>query len=48
MAEKLFLSIHTVMTHRKNIANKLQIHSPSGLTIYAILNNLVDLDQVKQ
>jgi DNA-binding CsgD family transcriptional regulator len=48
IAEKLFLSIHTVMTHRKNIANKLQIHSPSGLTIYAILNNLVDLDQVKQ
>ncbi|MDD3550392.1 MAG: helix-turn-helix transcriptional regulator, partial [Bacteroidales bacterium] len=33
--------------HRKNIAAKLQIHSPSGLTIYAILNNLVDLDQVK-
>ncbi len=48
IADKLFLSVHTVMTHRKNIANKLQIHSPSGLTIYAILNNLVDLDQVKK
>ncbi|MFA5444387.1 MAG: LuxR C-terminal-related transcriptional regulator [Bacteroidales bacterium] len=46
IADKLFISVHTVMTHRKNIASKLQIHSPSGLTIYAILNNLVDLDQV--
>ncbi|HNR28436.1 MAG TPA: LuxR C-terminal-related transcriptional regulator [Bacteroidales bacterium] len=43
IAEKLFISVHTVMTHRKNIAGKLQIHSPSGLTIYAVLNNLVEL-----
>jgi DNA-binding NarL/FixJ family response regulator len=48
IAEKLFISVHTVMTHRKNIAGKLQIHSPSGLTIYAILNNLVELDDVKK
>ncbi|NLA16144.1 MAG: helix-turn-helix transcriptional regulator [Bacteroidales bacterium] len=48
IADKLFISVHTVMTHRKNIAGKLQIHSPSGLTIYAILNNLVDLDDVKK
>ena len=46
-AEKLFLSIHTVITHRRNIARKLQIHSPAGLTIYAIVNKLVEISEVK-
>lgn len=43
IAEKLFISVHTVVTHRKNISRKLNIHSAAGLTIYAIANNLVDL-----
>lgn len=47
IAEKLFLSVHTVITHRRNIARKLQIHSPAGLTIYAIVNKLVELSEVK-
>ena len=47
IAEKLFLSVHTVMTHRKNITRKLQIHSAAGLTIYAIVNKLVELSEVK-
>ena len=47
IAEQLFLSVHTVITHRRNIARKLQIHSPAGLTIYAIVNKLVSLDEVK-
>lgn len=47
IAEKLYISIHTVITHRRNIARKLQIHSPAGLTIYAIVNNLVELSEVK-
>ena len=47
IAEKLFLSIHTVITHRRNISKKLQIHSAAGLTIYAILNKLVTLNDVK-
>lgn len=47
IADQLFLSIHTVMTHRRNIARKLQIHSPSGLTIYAIVNRLVDISDIK-
>ena len=47
IADKLFLSTHTIMTHRRNIANKLKIHSPSGLTIYAIVNKLVDISDVK-
>jgi DNA-binding NarL/FixJ family response regulator len=46
-AEYLCLSAHTVITHRRNIANKLQIHSPAGLTIYAIVNKLVELNDVK-
>lgn len=47
IAESLFLSTHTVIAHRRNIANKLQIHSPAGLTIYAIVNKLVDISEVK-
>ena len=47
MADRLFLSIHTVITHRRNISKKLQIHSAAGLTIYAIVNKLVSLDEVK-
>lgn len=46
IADKLFLSIHTVTTHRRNITAKLQIHSPAGLTIYAIMNNLVDISDI--
>ena len=44
IAEKLFLSTHTVGTHRRNISSKLGIHSASGLTIYAIANKLVAID----
>ncbi|MDR1679652.1 MAG: helix-turn-helix transcriptional regulator [Prevotellaceae bacterium] len=47
IADELFLSPHTVLTHRKNIAAKLQIHSPAGLTIYAIVNKLVELEEIK-
>lgn len=47
IADRLCLSQHTVITHRRNIANKLQIHSSAGLTIYAIVNKLVTLEEVK-
>ena len=46
-ADALCLSVHTVITHRRNIARKLQIHSPAGLTIYAIVNKLVELSDIK-
>lgn len=46
VAERLFISVNTVLTHRKNISRKLNIHSVSGLTIYAIVNHLVNLDEV--
>lgn len=47
IADHLFISINTVITHRRNIARKLQIHSSAGLTIYAIVNGLVDISTVK-
>lgn len=47
IADRLFLSTHTVITHRRNIARKLQIHSASGLTVYAIVNKLVELSDIK-
>ena len=47
IADALFISVNTVMTHRRNISRKLQIHSAAGLTIYAIVNGLVNLDDVK-
>ena len=43
IAEKLFISIHTVITHRRNISKKLQIHSSAGLAIYAIVNKIVEI-----
>lgn len=43
IADHLYISVNTVITHRRNIARKLQIHSLAGLTIYAIVNNLIDI-----
>ena len=48
IADHLKISANTVMTHRRNIASKLQIHSAAGLTIYAIVNNLIDIDKVSK
>jgi regulator of cell morphogenesis and NO signaling len=47
IADHLCISVNTVITHRRNIARKLQIHSPAGLTIYAIVNGLIDISSVK-
>lgn len=47
IAEELHLSTHTVITHRRNISSKLEIHTASGLTIYAIVNKLVELDDIE-
>jgi regulator of cell morphogenesis and NO signaling len=47
IADRLCLSVHTVTTHRRNITSKLQIHTPAGLTIYAIANHIVSLDEIK-
>ena len=47
IADHLCISVNTVITHRRNISRKLQIHSPAGLTIYAIVNGLVEISSVK-
>lgn len=46
IADTLYISVHTVATHRRNISSKLGIHSAAGLTIFAIIHNLVNLDEV--
>lgn len=42
VAEKLHISVHTVITHRKNIVRKTGIKSIAGLAVYAMLNNLIE------
>ena len=42
IADEMNISIHTVISHRKNITRKTGIKSVSGLTVYALLNNLID------
>ena len=48
IADQLYISVNTVITHRRNIVRKLQIHSLAGLTIYAIVNKLVELKDINQ
>ena len=47
IADRLNLSIHTVITHRKNITRKIGIKTVPGLTAYAMLNNLIDINSVE-
>jgi DNA-binding NarL/FixJ family response regulator len=42
IADQMNISIHTVISHRKNITRKTGIKSVSGLTVYALLNNLIE------
>ncbi|MDO4714904.1 MAG: response regulator transcription factor [Bacteroidales bacterium] len=47
IAATLILSVHTIITHRRNITRKLQIHSASGLAFYALTNGLVSAEDLK-
>lgn len=47
IADKLNISINTVITHRKNITIKTGIKTVSGLTIYAVVNKLASLDNIR-
>lgn len=46
IAAQLYISLNTVLTHRKNIARKLNIHSVAALTIYAIVNKIVNIEEL--
>jgi DNA-binding CsgD family transcriptional regulator len=46
IADHLFVSTHTVISHRKNISEKTGIKSASGLTMYAILKNIIDVADI--
>ena len=48
IADQLFVSIHTVISHRKNITEKTGIKSASGLTMYAILKKIIDVGDINQ
>lgn len=48
IANTLFLSTHTVISHRRNISKKLEIHSTAGLTVYAIMNKLIELHEINE
>ena len=48
IARRLFLSIHTIIAHRKNISAKLGIRTIAGFTVYALLNNIILPDDINK
>lgn len=48
IGERLFISSHTVATHRRNINAKLGIHSPAALAIFAVINGLVKIEEISE
>lgn len=47
IADKMYLSIHTVNTYRKNIGEKLNIHSVAGLAVYSVLHHIIDIHDIE-
>lgn len=47
IGEREYISTHTVISHRKNITRKLGIKTVSGLTVYAIINNIIQMNDIK-
>ena len=46
VTDKLCISIHTVISHRKDISEKTGVKSASGLTMYAVLKNIIDIGEI--
>jgi DNA-binding NarL/FixJ family response regulator len=46
IADRLNIGLTTVITHRKNIMEKLGVRSVSALTIYAVMNGYVDINRI--
>ena len=47
IADKLNISLNTVLSHRKNITSKLGIKTVSGLTFYAIMNGIIAGNEIE-
>lgn len=47
IADKFNISVYTVISHRKNITRKTGVKSVAGLTVYALLNGLIDINEVE-
>ncbi len=47
IADKMCLSFHTVNSYRKNIGEKLNIHSVAGMAVYAILHHIIDINEIE-
>lgn len=47
IADKMFLSFHTVNSYRKNIGYKLNIHSVTGMAFYAVLHHIIDIKEIE-
>ena len=47
IAKKLFISTHTVISHRKNITRKLDIKTVSGLTVYSLINGIIKMEDIQ-
>lgn len=48
IADKLNISTHTVISHRKNISQKTGIKSVSGLTIYAVVKDIISINDYRE
>ena len=47
IADKYNISIYTVISHRKNITRKIGIKTVAGLTVYALMNGLLDINSIE-
>lgn len=48
IADRLCISVNTVTTHRRNLSSKLDIHSTAALTIFAVMNHLITIDDIRK
>jgi DNA-binding CsgD family transcriptional regulator len=47
IADELSISLHTVISHRKNITQKLGIKTVAGLTVFALMHGLISSSDIE-